>query len=190
MPKAKHTVFEEVPHCFGPFSVIVAEVGIKDNAGNTESVNRVCFERGDCVAVLVRDAMDDSILLTKQWRYPVERRGGDGYILEIPAGKIDAGEAPEDAATREIVEELGVTISHLRLLNTFFVSPGGTSERIHLFYAEVNKKVSDGGGVAEEHEHIEIVRISRPLFLTKVNLGTIHDAKTLIAGLWLIRQEI
>jgi hypothetical protein len=64
------------------------------------------------------------------------------------------------------------------------------AKHTHLFYAEVDKKVSEGGGLDDEHEHIEVVRIDRTLFFAKINLGSILDAKTLIAGLWLAQQEI
>jgi ADP-ribose pyrophosphatase len=187
----EHAIIHETSEPFGPFRISTGKIEVTDGGcyGVRVQINRVSLDPGDSVAVLVYDPKDDAILLVKQWRYPVTRAGDDGFILEIPAGKLNGGEDREAAAAREVTEELGVTVTALDHIASFFVSPGCTSERIHLAYAEVAEKVSEGGGLAEEHEHIEVIRMPRHLFLGKVVTGHINDAKTLVAGLWLANQE-
>lgn len=155
-----------------------------DERGEIE-ITRQCFERGDSVAVLIWESDTDSILFTRQFRYPVAGKA-DPWILEIPAGSVEPGENPEDCARRELVEEIGYGVNTLIPVAEFFVSPGGCSERIFLFYAEVNsgQKIADGGGVAGEHENIRLEKIPVPRLLTMLDRLEINDAKTLIGLQW------
>jgi ADP-ribose pyrophosphatase len=132
---------------------------------------------------------DGAILLTRQFRYPTLEHG-PGYLLELPAGVIEDGEDPQVAMRRELVEELGYEADQLVPISSFYVSPGGSSERVHLYYAEVSAadRVGDGGGVPAEGEMIEIVVVSVDELLSMVRDGTIADAKTIIGALWLERR--
>jgi ADP-ribose pyrophosphatase len=96
------------------------------------------------------------------------------------------GEPAEEALRREIVEELGYEVSHVEHIATFYVSPGGSSERIVLFYAEVTAagKIGPGGGLIEENEDIVTVSYSPAELAELVAKGQIQDAKTLIGVLW------
>ena len=98
----------------------------------------------------------------------------------------EKGEPPEEALKREILEEAGYQTSSIEPIATFYVSPGGTSERIALFYVEVTTadKIADGGGLLEENEDIESVWYSPEELAQAVSAGEIQDAKTLIGIFW------
>ena len=152
----------------------------------TPVVRRLNFERGDSVAVLIFNAGTQRILMVSQFRYPTYAKG-PGWITEIVAGMIDGDEAPEDAARREVEEETGFAVSHLEHIATFYVSPGGSSERIGLYYAEVvaSDRVGAGGGLAAENEDILDVELTVSEAVREVQNGNIVDAKTIIGILWL-----
>src|SRR5438309_1386579 len=103
----------------------------------SDTVRRLSFERGDSVSVLIFNATAKKILLVNQFKYPTLAKG-PGWITEAVAGMIDEGEIPEDAARREVLEETGYAPSRLEHISTFYVSPGGSSERIVLFYAKID----------------------------------------------------
>jgi ADP-ribose pyrophosphatase len=102
-------------------------------------------------------------------------------LVEIPAGRIDAGETPEAAARREVEEELGFRVRALVPMGSMLPSPGASSERIWLFRAEVEAadRTSEGGGV--EDENLQVVEISPAEALAKLQRGELLDAKTQIA---------
>jgi ADP-ribose pyrophosphatase len=96
---------------------------------------------------------------------------------------------PDPAVTmrREIEEEIGYTVETLRLLNKFYLSPGGSSERIFLYYTSVTpkNKTKKGGGLAHEGEDIRLVSLKVDDALRKMDSGEIVDAKTIIGLQWL-----
>ncbi len=173
------------------FRVVEAQVKYMKYDGNmSESLLRLNFERGDSVAMLVHNNEDDTILLTEQFKYPTydptgER--GDGWIIEIPAGVVEKGESPEETAQRELAEETGYQVHELNYINTFYVSPGGTSERIILYYARVTRKnqVGEGGGLEEEGEDIKVMHIPFDKAIEMMQNGKIPDAKSILALQWL-----
>jgi nudix-type nucleoside diphosphatase (YffH/AdpP family) len=81
----------------------------------------------------------------------------------------------------------GYKISKLEHISTFYVSPGGSSERIILYYAEIDDsdKIQAGGGLAREHEDIITVELSVTEALEQIHSGQIADAKTILGILWL-----
>lgn len=151
----------------------------------TPPLKRLVFERGDSVAAIVYHQEEKRLLFLRQFRYPTYEKG-PGWLTEVVAGMQEHGEPAEEALRREIVEELGFEVSHLEPITTFYVSPGGSSERIILFYAEVNTagKVGPGGGLIEEHEDLVTVSYSPAELAEAVATGQIQDAETLIGILW------
>ena len=149
-------------------------------------VRRLNFERGDSVAVLLFNPKSQHILLVNQFKYPAYEKG-PGWITETVAGMIDANESPENAVRREIAEEVGYKVDKLEHISTFYVSAGGSSERIILYYAEVDEtdKIEAGGGDAREDEDIMTVELSLPEALNQIQSGEIVDAKTILGILWL-----
>ena len=156
----------------------------------SEPVRRLCFERGDSVAAVVRNRDTGALLLTEQFRYPTYEKG-PGWLVEIVAGVIEDGETPEASLRREIREEMGYDVAHLEPIATFYVSPGGSSERILLYYAEVTDdgKVGAGGGADEEGEDIRLVTLTPDALDARLAAGDLADAKTLVGVLWLKAQD-
>src|SRR5262245_21447621 len=145
----------------GFFKVDEAKVSFERFDGSmTPPVRRLVFERGDSVAAVVFDRDAEQLLLTEQFRFPTLAKG-PGWVIEIIAGMIEAGEQPEDSLRREIEEELGYRADRIEHIATFYVSPGGSSERIWVYYVEVGEagRVSVGGGMPGEHEAIRVACI-------------------------------
>ena len=168
------------------FQIQEAEVSFQRYDGQmSDPVRRLVFERGDAAAALLFNYDSQKVLLIEQFRYPTyEKRSG--WIQEVVAGVIKPDESPEEAIRREIEEEVGYRAHQLTPIATFYVSPGGTSERIFLFYAEVgdSDRVSDGGGLVAENEDIRLVEYTQSDLVQVLATGQIQDAKTIIAVQW------
>jgi ADP-ribose pyrophosphatase len=119
---------------------------------------------------------DPTILLLKQYRY-----AADQYLYEIPAGRLDAGEAPRDCAIRELREETGCTAASMEFLTTMYTTPGFTDEKIHLFMA-TGLEHGESAREADEFISVETVTLSRALQL--IEKGDIKDAKTALGILF------
>jgi nudix-type nucleoside diphosphatase (YffH/AdpP family) len=170
--------------------LMVAHRQIDGTMSSTQ--RRLVFERGDSVAVLMFNRDRRAVVLVEQFRMPalVARRRDeptttDGWLVETLAGMIDAGETPQAAAIRETLEETGYRIAIPELIGRFFVSPGGTSERVFLYIAEVGDadRVGAGGGIGDED--VKVVEISLDQLFEQVANGSIEDPKLLIAAYWL-----
>ena len=148
-------------------------------------LRRLNLDRGNGVAALLFDREAGRLVLVRQFRYPASLEG-PGWILEVVAGVRDPDESPEATVRREILEETGYEAGALEEISSFYVTPGGSSEQIHLYYAEVSatQRRTRGGGLACEGEDIEVVELSPEQAWTALDQGEIVDAKTLIALLW------
>ena len=122
------------------------------------------------------------IILVKQYRYSV----GD-FLLEIPAGTIEKDETPEDCITRELQEEIGYKPRNLENLSWFYLTPGYSNEKIHLFEATDLEKAEKK---SEEDENIEVVIMKIEEALSKIHSGEIKDGKTVIAILSHINRAV
>jgi ADP-ribose pyrophosphatase len=124
-----------------------------------------------------RDSADPVVLLLRQFRH-----AAGGELLEIPAGRLEPGEAPESCARRELREEAGAEAGRLERLTTVWTTPGFTDEAIHLFLAT---DLTMGKAAHEPDEFIEV--IARPLseVLAGIRSGDIRDAKTVVAILYM-----
>ena len=176
----------------GLFKVDEIDVSHQTLGGEMSRQRRLVFERGDAVAVLLYDPDDDEVVVVNQFRVAtlVARRRDnpetqDGWITEAVAGMIDNGETPEDAVIREAMEETGYRISNPHPICTFFSSPGGTSERVFLYFAKIDKrdKVDKGGGI--DDEDVSIVHVSAGELFNQLANGQIEDPKLAIAAYWL-----
>lgn len=172
------------------FKIIEAKLKFEKFNGNmSETITRLNFERGDSVAAIVFNTTTKKASLVNQFKYPCYEKLGD-WITEVVAGIIDTDETPEEAIKREVVEEIGYKTEEIELISTFFVSPGGSSERIYLFLALINEKqkVSQGGGLQSENEDIKLVEYSLKELNDMIIKNDIHDAKTIIAVNYLISK--
>jgi ADP-ribose pyrophosphatase len=152
----------------------------------SEEVVRYSFSKWDAVGILVYHRGKDAFLMVRQFRYPPVHHGIDPWMTEIVAGGISPGEEEEAAAAREVEEEVGYVPLTMQRIMRFYVSPGIMSERITLYFAEVDEssRVNDGGGVAHEDEDIEIVPVPRRDALHWLATHDVGDAKTIIALQW------
>jgi 8-oxo-dGTP pyrophosphatase MutT (NUDIX family) len=140
-----------------------------------EEVEREVIRHQGAVAVVAHDGSD--LFLVRQPREAVD----DPDFLEIPAGRLDVeGEAPLEAAKRELAEEIGKAAEHWEAIAAFVSSVGVMDETVHVYVAT---GLSDDHAEAEHNERIEIVRW--PLSELDEAIAATRDAKTLIGLLWL-----
>ena len=116
---------------------------------------------------------DNRIIMEKQFRYAL-----NDYLLEIPAGKLDAGEDPLVCAKRELEEETGIIASEWISLGTIATSPGFCNEVIHLYVA---KGLSKGEIHWDEDEYVEVERYAFDELLQRIKEEKIKDSKSLSA---------
>jgi len=119
---------------------------------------------------------DPQVLLIRQYRYAAE-----GFVYEIPAGRLDTGEEPVGCARRELREETGCDAERVEHLTTIYTTPGFTDERIYLFMA-VGLTRGELAREADEFIELETMPLSRALEL--VEGGAIQDAKTIVGLLY------
>ncbi len=157
------------------------------NGEMSRQLRRLSLERGDSVSILVYNITTKKIILINQFRYPTYQHG-DGWITETIAGMVDHGEPPEETARRETEEETGLNITAFEHIATFYLSPGGSSERIFLYYSEVSgeqAKYKSTGGLLHEGEDIKVVELSVAEATARIRSGEIMDAKTIVGIYWL-----
>jgi nudix-type nucleoside diphosphatase (YffH/AdpP family) len=128
------------------------------NGRMSEPVRRLVFERGDAAAALLLNRDMQKVILIKQFRYPTHKKG-PGWLWEVVAGMVDQGEQAEETIRREVLEEVGYQVGDLQSIATFYVSPGGSSERVVLYNAEVSEadRVATGGGCAADPRGVKTV---------------------------------
>jgi ADP-ribose pyrophosphatase len=153
---------------------------------------RLIFERGDAVAVLLYNSDTNAVVIVNQFKVPTliaRRRDNpktqDGRIIEAIAGMIDEGETPEQAVIRETMEETGYKIHDPVPICTFFSSPGGTSERIFLYFARVRNADRTGKGGGLEGEDVTVVQKNAHELFKELENKQVEDPKLAIAAYWL-----
>lgn len=141
-----------------------------------QTFDREVFVTGNAVAALLYDTQKDKFIFVKQFRPAV-----DQDMLELVAGLLDKeGESPEEAIAREIEEESGYAVDKLEHVLNFYPSPGAFAEKLHIYFAEVSRKIGEGGGAENENEKIKLVELTKAELQEK----SFDDAKTLIAVQW------
>ncbi len=159
-------------------------------SGRWETQQRETYDRGNGATVLLYDPARRTVLLTRQFRYPVYVNGHpDGMLIETAAGLLDDDD-PATAIRREAAEETGVEVGELEHVWDVFMSPGSVTERIHFFAApyDGSTRTGDTGGLADEGEHIELLELSIEEALAGVRDGRIQDAKTIMLLQWAVLE--
>ena len=154
--------------------------------GWSDEITRELFMRGNCVAVLLYDPYRDEVVLIEQFRVGAILNPDRAWLVEIVAGAIEEGESAEEVALRESVEEAGCEIEELMLINEFYTTPGGASERISLFCGKVDT-TNVGGihGLDHEHEDILVSSVKFDEVYQMVESGRIESGIPIIAIQWL-----
>jgi nudix-type nucleoside diphosphatase (YffH/AdpP family) len=150
------------------------------------SQSRETYDRGNGATILLYNVARRTVLLTSQFRYPVYvNEHPDGMLLETAAGLLDDDD-PETAIRREAIEETGHAIGEVTPVFTAYMSPGSVTERLHFFAApySADTKATDGGGLADEGEHITVVELGIDEALAMIEDGRIADAKTIMLLQW------
>lgn len=161
------------------------------NDGSWQEQVREIYHRGHGAAILLYNKANGSVILVRQFRYPVyavenddrDSHGcaGSGFLLEVPAGILE-----EDGAVAtiraEVEQETGYRIGMPEFLFAAYVSPGSVTERIHYFVAPYDSsgRIGAGGGLVDEGEDIEVIEIPFDEALNAIADGRIQDAKTII----------
>ena len=148
----------------------VTEDRAKDAKQKFEIKRSVVRHAGSAVMMAVDKK--GRILLVRQYRLPA-----GAYLWELPAGKVDDGERPLQAAKRELVEETGYTARKWTRLASFWVSPGYVQEKMHLYKAT---GLTAGDATPMDDERIEAAWFKRKVLGRMIREGKIQDAKTII----------
>jgi GDP-mannose pyrophosphatase NudK len=155
----------------------------ESNPGRWEKQKREVYDRGNGVCALLYDPQRKKVLLVKQFRLPTYLNGNkSGELIEACAGKMSPGEEPLKSIEREVLEELGHGNLHFKKVFEAYMSPGSVTEKIHFYIAEYSQgtKLSEGGGLPEEQENIEVLEVDLQLAVDMISSGKIQDAKTII----------
>ena len=141
---------------------------------NGRTSTREVADHPDGVAIVALDD-EDNVLTVKQYRYVFSR-----VLEEIPAGKLEPGEDPDDAALRELKEETGATPKRFTPLGPMIVSPGAYGEVLHLYLAE---GLTFGAPSPDEDEFLDLIRTPFDKMVERVLSGELNDAKTVVGVL-------
>ncbi|WP_402840463.1 NUDIX domain-containing protein [Microbacterium sp. GXS0129] len=156
----------------------------RDGAWST--LQRETYDRGDGATILLYDEHRDTVLLTRQFRFPAYvNEHPDGMLIETAAGLLDGDDA-ETAIRREVAEELGVDVGTVTPVFAAYMSPGSVTERVHFYAAPYSRadRTGEGGGLREEGEDIEVVELPRHDALAMITDGRIVDGKTIMLLQW------
>jgi nudix-type nucleoside diphosphatase (YffH/AdpP family) len=150
--------------------------------GTTETQSREAYDRGNGAVILLYNQLSNTVILTRQFRLPTYINGNEtGMLIEACAGLLD-NDNPEDCIKRETEEETGYKISRVEKIFEAYMSPGSVTEILYFFIAEYSNemKITDGGGLEEEGENIEVLELSFEEALKMIDRGEIKDAKTIM----------
>lgn len=151
----------------------------------SQPLSRMVISKPHSIGVLLLNIDQNKVILVKQYRYPT-REDNNGWTTEIVAGNIDEGETIDECVHREVLEETGYRLDSSQFIGQGYSSPGICTEKLYLFYCEVNDemKVSRGGGVEEEGEDIQIVEWPVDQLWNMLTSHQFMDLKTQLAVQW------
>jgi len=170
----------------GFFKIDLCHIQHETYKGGEIEVKRELFHRDEAVAVLMYDPSKDKVVLLEQFRVGAIEDENGPWLLEIVAGMVEPGESITDVAQRECLEESGIDVHSFESVHSFFSSPGGCSEKIHIMCALVDSEQASGiHGVENEGEDIRVFVIDYAELHDLMSSGKICAAIPLIALQWL-----
>jgi len=150
--------------------------------GSLQRQTREAYDRGNGATILLYNAKEKKVILTRQFRLPTFINGNEsGMLIEACAGLLDK-DNPEDAIRRETEEETGYKVASVRKIFEAYMSPGSVTEILYFFVAEYERsmKINDGGGVEHEQEDIEVLELDADKAMSMIDMGEIRDGKTIM----------
>ncbi|RYE60802.1 MAG: NUDIX domain-containing protein [Hyphomicrobiales bacterium] len=149
--------------------------------GLVQRLSRENYDRGNAAAILLYNAERRTVLLVRQFRYPVLANGDPSFLLEVCAGLLD-GDDPLTCARREAVEEMGHEPRDITAFGDIYMSPGSVQEKVSLFVGHYDEGTyrNFGGGLVEEGEELEVVEMGLDDAIAACSDGRIVDGKTVI----------
>lgn len=149
--------------------------------GEWQRQNREAYDRGNGATILLYNREKKTVILTRQFRFPVYINGHDGYLIETAAGLLD-NMAPEKRIKAEVEEETGYQIDQVEKVFEAFMSPGSVTEKLYFYIAEYHAgdRTGAGGGIEAEGEDIEVLEWPIEQALRAIDDGTIVDGKTIM----------
>nr|WP_206007810.1 NUDIX domain-containing protein [Pseudoalteromonas sp. C8] len=155
--------------------------------GKSKLISREILERGDAIAVLPYDPISDTVLLIEQIRVGAIKSKHSPWLLECIAGMTDGSTDYESVVKKEAYEEAGLELTELEFMLSYLSSPGGTTERLHLYLARTDLSQVKSGvyGLETEGEDIKTHILSVDDALMRLNNGEMDNAATVICMQWL-----
>jgi len=153
--------------------------------GTWHTQTREVYDHGNAAAIILFDAARRTVLLLRQYRYPVSLNGDPAWLIEACAGLLD-GDDKLTGVMREALEETGHQPRDVQFLFDAYMSPGSLTERLSLFvgHYDASTRIAAGGGLESEGEEIELLEMGLDEALALIRSGGIIDAKTIMLLQW------
>lgn len=156
------------------------------NGGWGREIGRELFIRGEAVAVVLYDPVNDLIGLVEQFRIGAMDEPNGPWCYEVVAGMLEAGETPEEVARRELIEEANVSPYAMEYICNYLSSPGGSDEKLHLYCGLCDLSQAGGiFGLPEEGEDIKMHVLAAEDVFAELLEGAFNNAAALICLQWL-----
>ncbi|MGB3610002.1 MAG: NUDIX domain-containing protein [Cellvibrio sp.] len=156
------------------------------NGGWGREIGRELFIRGEAVAVVLYDPVNDLIGLVEQFRVGAMDEPNGPWCYEVVAGMLEAGETPEEVARRELIEEANVSPYAMEYICNYLSSPGGSDEKLHLYCGLCDLSQAGGiYGLPEEGEDIKMHVLAAEDVFAELLEGAFNNAAALICLQWL-----
>lgn len=158
-----------------------ATLDYRRDDGMVQRLSRENYDHGNAASILLLNPARRTVLLVRQFRYPVFANGDPAFLLEACAGLLD-GDDPLTCARREALEETGHEPKNIEYVSDVYMSPGSVQEKVSLFtghYDETTYRHA-GGGLIEEGEEVEVVEMGLDDAIAACGDGRITDGKTVV----------
>lgn len=149
--------------------------------GTVQRLRRENYDHGNAASILLFNPTRRTVLLVRQFRYPVLANGDPAFLLEACAGLLD-GDDPLTCARREALEETGHEPKNIAHVSDIYMSPGSVQEKVSLFLGHYDETTyrNLGGGLVEEGEEVEVVEMGLGDAVAACGDGRIVDGKTIV----------
>ncbi len=152
------------------------------NNGTWQDQQREFYDRGNGATILLYNLAQQTVVLTRQFRFPAFMNGLEsGLLIETAAGLLDEA-SPEERIRLEAEEETGYQVQALQKVFEAYMSPGSVTEKLYFYVAEYasQQRIGAGGGLEQEGEDIEVLELPFTQALAMLQSGEIQDAKTIM----------